>query len=492
MRLSEKSLSLLPASVARPTYDRSKVVGSIVHLGLGSFHRAHQAMFTEAVLASGDLQWGIVGAGLISADKKNALLPQDCLYALAEKGADAESVRVIGALVDVLGGADDSARLLAKMSDVSTRIVSITVTEKGYYLDPATATLQLQAPAIVADLAAPAAPQTVLGLIVHALKSRRAAGIPPFTVLSCDNLPSNGKLAKAAVLAFAREVDGELAAWIEAHVCFPCTMVDRITPATTDADRAHVAQVLGLEDAWPVVTEQFVQWVIEDNFSMGRPDWTLGGAIFSDEIERWENMKLRCLNGSHSTLAYLGQLTGRETVADAMQLPLITDILDALWVEMREVLQAPKGVDAAAYVESLKQRFRNPALKHRTAQIASDGSQKLPQRLLAPLRDRLARGLASPTIATAIAAWMHYAVKIAQTPGGVLGDPLAGEILPAARQSCDAATIVGNLLALDKIFGTDLPVNDAFRALLTEKFVELAKNPAVATATQIRFQGSAD
>ena len=393
---------------------------------------------------------------------------------------------MIGSIIDVLGGPEDAGALLARMSDGVTRIVSITVTEKGYYLDPATGTLQLSAPAIAADLATPAAPKTVLGLIVEALKRRKEAGIPPFTVLSCDNLPNNGKLAKAAVLAFAAQVDSQLECWIAANVSFPCTMVDRITPATTDADRQHVSALIGMQDAWPVVTEEFVQWVIEDDFTMGRPDWSVGGAIFSDEIERWENMKLRCLNGAHSTLAYLGQLTGRETVADAMQLPFITDILDPLWIEIREVLHAPKGVDTAAYVESLKQRFRNPALKHRTAQIASDGSQKLPQRLLAPLRERIARGLPSPMIATAIAAWMHYAVKIAHTPDGVLADPLAADILARARRASDAQGIVDSLLSLDKIFGDDLPVNAGFRAQLSAAFIGLANDPAVATAAQIR------
>ena len=485
MQLSQSTLDQLPSSVARPTYDRSKVTGSIVHLGIGAFHRAHQAMFTEAVLASGDLAWGIVGAGVISADMKNALVPQDGLYTLAEMSAEGERVKVIGSIVEVLGGPEEADKLLAKMSDISTRIVSITVTEKGYYLDPATGKLQLQAPAIAADLANPAAPKTILGLIVQALKNRKAAGITPFTVMSCDNLPHNGKLAKAATLAFAREVDAELATWIEANVTFPSTMVDRITPATTDADRAHVTEVIGMTDAWPVVTEEFVQWVIEDEFTMGRPDWTVGGAIFSDELVAWENMKLRCLNGSHSTLSYLGQLTGRETVADAMQSQLITDVLEPLWLEIREVLKAPKGVNTAEYVESLKKRFRNPALKHRTAQIASDGSQKLPQRLLAPLRDRIAKGLASPAIATAIAAWMHYAVKIANTPDGVLNDPLAAEILPQAKLATKAEEIVGNLLALDKIFGTDLPANAEFRAVVVEKFIDLAKNPAVASAAQI-------
>ena len=203
----------------------------------------------------------------------------------------------------MLGGEDDDGVLLEKMCAPTTRIVTLTVTEKGYYLDPASGKLQLQVSAIQADLANPATPKTILGLIVQALRRRKLAGTPPFTVLSCDNLPSNGKLAKAAIVAFAHEVDPELALWVAANVSFPCTMVDRITPATTDADRASIQAMMGMEDAGPVVTEDFVQCVIEDNFTMGRPDWTIGGAVFSDEIEAWENMKLRCLNGTHSTLA---------------------------------------------------------------------------------------------------------------------------------------------------------------------------------------------
>ena len=488
MRLCEAALCSVPATVARPAYDRRKVVGSIVHIGLGAFHRAHQAMFTDAVLASGDLAWGIVGASLNSEGMKNALEPQDGLYVLAELGADSECVRVIGSIVELLGGAADADKLLAKMSDVSTRIVSLTVTEKGYYLDLATGTLQLQAPAIAADLLMTATPKTALGFIVQSLRNRKAAGLPPFTVLSCDNLPNNGRLAKAAVLAFARQVDAGLAAWIETHVSFPCTMVDRITPATTDADRAHIAELSGVEDAWPVVTEQFVQWVIEDDFTMGRPDWTIGGAIFSDEIECWESMKLRCLNGAHSTLSYLGQLSARETVADAMQYRFITDVLDALWLEIRAVLKAPKGIDPARYVESLKQRFRNPALKHRTAQIACDGSQKLPQRLLAPLRERLAAGLASPAIATAIAGWMHFVVNAAYTPGAVLNDPLVEELLAKARSSVNGFRIVDNLLSIEKIFGLDLPANESFKGELLDKFIELAASSEVGTCEQIRFK----
>jgi fructuronate reductase len=262
-------------------------------------------------------------------------------------------------------------------------------------------------------------------------------------------------------------------------------MVDRITPATTEADRAQVDSQLGMHDAWPIVTEGFVQWVIEDDFTMGRPDWTLGGAVFSSEIEAWESMKLRCLNGAHSTIAYMGQLTGCETVADAMQMPLITNLLDDLWNEVLQVLKPPSGVDPAVYVEQLKERFRNPALKHRTLQIAMDGSQKLPQRLLATVRERQAQGMASPALATAIAAWMHFVVKTAHTPGGVLNDPLSVEILDKAKISLQANEIVRSLLSISKIFGTDLALDASFESELLTCFNALAANPEVATASQI-------
>ena len=485
MQLSEKNLNQLPAAVLRPTYDRSQVTASIVHLGVGAFHRAHQAVMTDAVLASGDLGWGIIGAGLMTPGTRDALMPQDGLYTLVVRSAESEQLQVVGAIVDLLGGEADLPKVLAHMAAPSTRIVSLTVTEKGYYLDVASGQLLLNAPMVAADLANPSQPKTILGLIVQALRLRRAAGVPPFTVLSCDNLPNNGKTARAAVLAFANQIDSELATWIRDEVRFPCTMVDRITPATTDADRAYVNRQLGMLDAWPIITEGFVQWVIEDDFSLGRPDWTLGGAVFSNEIEAWEAMKLRCLNGAHSTLAYMGQLTGRETVADAMAMPLITGLLDDLWAEVLEVLHAPTGVDPADYVEQLKKRFRNPALKHRTLQIAMDGSQKLPQRLLATLRERLARGLPSPALAKAIAGWMHFAVKTAHTPGGVLNDPLSSDILMQAKISPQPATIIDSLLSIQKIFGTDLAAHAGFKADLLAGFCELAQNPEVSTAPQI-------
>jgi fructuronate reductase len=485
MQLNDRNLVNLPTQVICPHYDRSRVTPSIVHLGVGAFHRAHQAVMTDAVLASGDLAWGIVGVGLMTSSTKDALVPQGGLYTVLERSAEAEQLRVVGSIVELLGGEADLSEVLARMCAPSTRIVSLTVTEKGYYLDVASGQLLLNAPMVAADLANPAQPKTILGLIVQALRQRRAAGVPPFTVLSCDNLPNNGKTARAAVLAFSHQIDSSLAKWIRDEVHFPCTMVDRITPATTDADRAYVNSQLGMTDAWPIVTEGFVQWVIEDSFSMGRPDWTLAGAVFSNEIEAWEAMKLRCLNGAHSTLAYLGQLTGRETVADAMQLPLITDLLNDLWVEVLEVLKAPSGIDPTDYVEQLKERFRNPALKHRTLQIAMDGSQKLPQRLLATLRERLARGLPSPALATALAGWMHFAVKTAHTAGGVLNDPLSSDILFQAKIGTQPIQIIDSLLSIQQIFGTDLAVHAGFKAELLNRFIDLAKNPDVITARQI-------
>jgi len=487
MQLCNQNLALLPQQVLRPHYDRSQVTPSIVHLGIGAFHRAHQALMTDDVLASGDLRWGIVGAGLMTSSTKDALAPQDGLYCLVERSSKAETLRVVGSVVELLGGEGDLGVVLERMAAPNTRIVSLTVTEKGYYLDVSSGELLLDAPMVAADLANPTRPRTILGLIVQALGQRRSAGVPPFTVMSCDNLPNNGKTARAAILAFARQIDAELAAWIEAQVRFPCTMVDRITPATTDADRAHVNTQLGMQDAWPIVTEGFVQWVIEDDFTMGRPDWTLGGAVFSNEIEAWEAMKLRCLNGAHSTLAYFGQLTGRETVADAMQMPLITDLLDNLWAEVLQVLKAPSGVDPAVYVDQLKERFRNPALKHRTLQIAMDGSQKLPQRLLATLRERQTRGLASPALATAVAAWMHFVVKAAHTPGGTLNDPLSAELLVKARIGLQANEIVRSLLSISKIFGPDLAQDAGFVGELLAQFSALAAEPKVATADCIIY-----
>lgn len=475
MLLNNATLASLPAQVATPAYDRTQVTCGIVHLGLGAFHRAHQAYYTDQVLAD-DLTWGIIGAGVISREMQEALTPQEGLYTLAQSSIDGEALRVIGSVIEVLGGTEDAEKLLAKMAHMSTRIVSITVTEKGYFLDPATGALRVDAAPIAADLQTPEAPKTVPGLIVAALRARWQNQQTPFTVMSCDNLANNGVLVKRAVLAYASLIDKDLAAWIEKEVAFPCTMVDRITPATTDADRARISEKIGLQDHWPVVTEQFSQWVIEEHFTQGRPAWEKGGAIFSTDIESWEMMKLRCLNGAHSTLSYMGQMLGCQTVAEAMSNSTISSYIDSLWQEIIPTFKAPDGADPQAYVKLLKTRFQNPSLRHLTAQIAMDGSQKLPLRLLAPLRYWLEQNKTAPFIEGALAAWMLYVTKTVKQGGAeALKDPMAAQIAQCVNKaSADSACVVSALMSLTAIFG-DLKDDAALRERIVQQADKLQK-----------------
>lgn len=473
LRLSDQALERLPRAVGRPAYDRSALRTGIVHLGVGAFHRAHQAVYTDEALAQGPSDWGIFGVSLRSAATAEALVPQGGLYTLAVRDAAGERLRVVGALRTVVTAPLGLPALLETMAAPDTRIVGLTVTEKGYHLDPATRELDLAAPAVAADLANPRKPATIYGLIVEALRRRRAAGLAPFAVLSSDNLPDNGTVLRRAVLAFAGERDSELAKWISEAAAFPSTMVDRITPATTAEDRAAVERALGLVDAWPVVTEAFSQWVVEDRFPLGRPAWEAGGAVFSSDIAAWERMKLRMLNGAHSALAYLGQLKGRETVDAAIAEPEVAALVEGLWRETAETFTAPS--DPADYARALMARFRNPTLAHRTAQIAMDGSQKLPGRLLEPLRHRLAKSAPCRHLTAAVAAWMAYAVRQARTGGaGALDDPLAQTIAQRVLGAgASPASLVAALLSIEAIFGRDLPESDALRAGLVEEIGRL-------------------
>src|SRR5436309_14901375 len=411
-RLSDATLGRLPHDVPRPRYDRSAVATGIVHLGLGAFQRAHQAMYTEAALNEGDCRWGIVGASLRSPTVRDALKPQDGLYTLAVRGADGERLQVIGAIKDVLVAPGNSEALLDVLCDPSVMIVTLTVTEKGYCYDPATTALDEKHPDIVHDLADPMRPHTVPGFLVEALRRRRGAKISSFTVLCCDNLPHNGSTVAALVTRFAALRDPGLAGYIRNEVPFPSTMVDRITPATTPEDRAAISARLGLEDAAPVVTEPFSQWVIEDRFPEGRPDWSFAGAEFVTDVAPYENMKLRLLNGSHSTLAYLGYLAGYETVADTMKDENYRRLAAGVMDDAATTLKMPPGVDVEAYKRALLERYENPALKHRTWQICMDGSQKLPQRLLGSIRERLAMGAPSNRLIMGVAGWMRYATGV--------------------------------------------------------------------------------
>jgi fructuronate reductase len=482
-RLSHKTLTALPTSVKRPSYDIASVKPGIVHLGVGAFHRAHQAVMTEAVLASGDKDWGIVAASLRSADTRDALGPQDGLYTVSVKASEGETLAVIGAIREVIVAPDSPERLIAVMAHPGIRIVSLTVTEKGYCHDPATGTLNEAHPDIIHDLAHPDCPRTAPGYIIAALMRRRAAGVPPFTVLCCDNLPSNGKTVHRVLSRLAELVDPALGEFVRTKVACPCTMVDRIVPATTDDDRKRISAVLGVKDAWPVVTEPFTQWVIEDHFPTGRPQWELAGAQFAGDVEPFEHMKLRLLNGAHSTLAYLGALAGHETVALASNDPLFIGLLRGLWQEAIPTLLQPEGQDLAAYSKALLARFQNRAIRHLTHQIAMDGSQKLPQRLLGTIRDNLAAGRSISHLSLGVAGWMRYVTG--DDEKGVrfeIRDPLAAKLKDIVQSAgTDTASLCDGLLGIDSIFGTDLPRNDVFRATVLMHLESLLANGAART-----------
>jgi fructuronate reductase len=465
-RLSRTALTQLPPAVARPAYDVAAVTCGIVHLGIGAFHRAHMAVMTDAVLAAGDLGWGIIAASLRSADTRDALMPQDGLYTVAVKASDGETLQVIGAIGDVIVAPEKPERLIAAMADPAIRIVSLTVTEKGYCHDPVSGTLNEAHPDIVHDLANMAQPRSAPGFIVAALARRKAAGIPAFTVLCCDNLPSNGRTVKRVLTRMAELVDPALGEHLRTTLACPCTMVDRIVPATTDDDRGRISGVLGVTDAWPVVTEPFIQWVIEDNFPQGRPRWELARAQFARNVEPFEHMKLRLLNGAHSTLAYLGAVAGHETVAQASHDPVFIALLRGLWLEAIPTLAQPEGQDLAAYCEALLVRFQNTAIRHRLHQIAMDGSQKLPQRLLGTIRDNLAAGRPITHLALGVAGWMRYVMGTNEAgEAHALNDPLAGRLSEIAKDAGrDAERLADGLLGLEVVFGRDLSGSAVFRA----------------------------
>lgn len=474
-RLSDITVGALPPEVARPAYDRNALKTGIVHLGIGAFMRAHMAEATEAAIAAGDLRWGITGVSLRQADTRDALEPQNGLYTLAIRDADEEgqprqSLQVIGAVRHLLVAPENPGAVLNAIAAADTRIVSLTVTEKGYCHDPATGSLRLDHPDIVHDLAHASAPRSAIGMLVYGLQQRFKQGQGPLTLMSLDNLPANGQVLRAAVLRFAQEIDPSLAPRIADECRFPCSMVDRIVPKTTDADRAAVSQTLGATDAWPVLGEPFFDWAIEDQFAADRPDWTLGGARFVENAEPFEKLKLRMVNGTHSSLAYLGAMAGWQTVDHAItQAPLREHIEALMRDEIEPTLPALPGLDLAAYRANLLARYANPALAHRTHQIAMDGSQKLPQRLLGTVRDRLALQLPIPRMALGVAAWMHYLRGVDELGHGYrIDDPHASELAALYAQSLGQGAspeAVQTMLGYAPVFG-DLADNAALIAAL--------------------------
>jgi fructuronate reductase len=476
MRLSSKTLPSVAAGVALPGYDRAAARPGIVHLGVGAFARAHQAAYVEECMARGETGWGIVGASLRSPDMRDALAPQDGLYTMAVRSGEGARLRVIGALREVLVAPESPAALIARMADPAIRIVTLTVTEKGYCHDPASGTLDESHPDIIHDVQNASAPRSAPGLLVAALAARKAAGARPFTVLPCDNLPANGKTVKRVLARLAALTSPDLGRWVEDEVACPSTMVDRIVPATTPEDRAAVAAALGMEDAWPVMTEPFTQWVVEDDFPAGRPDLASVGVEMAADVEPFEHMKLRLLNGSHSAMAYLGYLAGYETIADTIGDPAFSRFVQAMMdEEVTPTLRMPPSVDLPGYKAALLRRWSNPALKHRTWQIAMDGSQKLPQRLLVPIRERLALGAPIGRMAMTIAGWMRYVAGTDERGRPIdVSDPLA-DVLRAAADAAGPSPdrLAPALLAIAQVFGRDLPADPRFREAVTQALTTL-------------------
>jgi fructuronate reductase len=485
-RLNDAALKGLPAGVARPAYDRARVKTGVAHLGIGAFHRAHQAVVFDDALASGDLRWGVLGASLRSPGVRDQLNPQDGLYTLVVRDGADEHLRVIGAGRGVLVGPEDPAALVAAMADAEVHIVTLTVTEKGYRLDPATGDLLLDDPDVAADLADISAPRTAPGFIVAALQARKAAGLKPFTVISCDNLPHNGQRIRAGVLAMASRIDPALAAWIEAEGAFPQTMIDRIVPATTPDDVARLTARLGVEDQGMVKAEPFTQWVIEDWFAGERPDFAAFGVRLTDAVEPWEDAKLRLLNGAHSAVAYLGALSGYEHVHEAVAVPAFRAFIEALWDQAQTTLNPPPGLDLAAYRDELMARFSNSAVMHRTRQIAMDGSQKLPQRLLAGAAERLTAGQGIEAMALGVAAWMRWQEGVTESGEAVVvDDPLAARTAELIAASENDEAEVRALLTLSAVFPTALATDRRFVEAVTGAFLSLREHGAVEAARRV-------
>jgi fructuronate reductase len=432
MALNNGALGQYAGAARVPNYDRSDVTAGILHLGIGAFHRAHQAVYVDDLLRDAS-DWGILGASLRRVDTKTALAPQDGLYTLAVRDGETITTRIIGSILKVLGWAQDADTILAAIADPRIRIISLTVTEKGYCRMLSGGDLDRALPVIADDLAG-RMPQSVPGILVAGLEWRRRNNAGPVTVLSCDNLPENGASTRRVVRQFAQISNPELVPWIDVNVTFPATMVDRITPATTPAEIDAVNAISGLSDAWPITTESFSQWVIEDDFAAGRPSFEAVGARMVADVRPFETMKLRILNGAHSTLAYAGGLMGYEFVADAVVDPALSARLTR--TVMEEIIPTlDLSADLlAAYWDALLVRFANKALRHRLDQIAQDGSQKLSQRLLSPIRENLLANRSVSGMAFGVAAWIVW-IERRRALGFDLVDPMANRLFALARQA---------------------------------------------------------
>lgn len=438
----------------------------IVHLGIGAFHRAHQAVYTDAYMRkSGDYNWFIAGVSLRSATVAEQLNPQDGYYTVQVSSAQGQEEQIVQSVAKVLVAPEDPQAVLSLMAESSCKVISLTVTEKGYCHDPSTGNLNNQHPDILHDVAHLESPKTAIGYIVSALKTRFDSGTSAPTILCCDNLPENGDTVSKIVCQFAQQVSDELATWIKQNVAFPNTMVDRIVPATTPEDIAKLSDDTNYTDCGMVKTEAFTQWVIEDNFADSRPRWEDVGAHIVNNVELFEKAKLRLLNGAHSSLAYAGFLSGYEYVSEVMEDASLNRYIGILMrSEISPTVTAPTGLDIEKYIADLLERFSNPALFHKTYQIAMDGSQKMPQRLLHTIEERLEAGQSIECLSFAVAAWLRYTMAFdAKGDEIIVQDPLAETLYDVQKRDFyDIDKLVRGYLDLTQIFSQMLSENGVF------------------------------
>jgi len=462
--------------------DADRATAGIVHIGIGAFHRAHQAVYTDVAMRSKGGNWRIIGVSLRSTDIVDALNAQDCAFTVIERHPDGPKALRITSLSKAIAASRDIAPVLDALTDPAIGIVTITVTEKAYGIDRVSGAVQAEHPAVKHDLANSTTPTGLLGILVAGLKRRKQAGIRPFTIVSCDNLPSNGVLLRNGVIDFATRVDPALAGWIEENVSFPSTMVDRITPAATVRTFEDAKILTGLDDPAAIETEPFSQWVIEDDFPDGRPAWEEAGAILVHDVEPYELMKLRMLNGSHSLIAYLGQVGDYRYVRDAMANEAFSQLVAQHMKNAAATMAPLAGIDFSDYGGELVERFRNPEIAHETRQIAMDGTEKLPQRIFSPACDLPQESKMLGTFALCFAAWMavmRQRVNTAQD-GAVelLNDPRANEIMEALADHQDATAIYEKLSGLKGWMPKQLQDSQFWREAVIERLSILMSDGA--------------
>ncbi|MBD2810605.1 fructuronate reductase [Xenorhabdus sp. Vera] len=491
----EKNLVNAMISVPLPDWTTERLTARIVHLGCGAFHRAHQVVYTHHLLEQTGSDWGYCEVNLMS--QQSALLienlkKQSMCYTVAEKSQDVTTLKIIGSIKEAMHPLIDGAQaIIEKMASSDVAIISLTVTEKGYCINAATGHLDLNNPLIIHDLATPSSPRSAIGYITAALKLRFERQLSPVTILSCDNVRENGHVARQAVLDLARLQDETLAHWIEQRVTFPSTMVDRIVPAVTPETLTEIARLSGWKDPCAIACESFRQWVIEDNFANGRPDWDRVGAQFVEDVTPFEMMKLRMLNGAHSFLAYLGYLGGYAHISDTIANVDYRRAVHTLMLnEQVPTLLMPENTDLVTYAEKLLERFANPSLKHQTWQIAMDGSQKLPQRLLDSIQWHIEKGSDYRYLALGIAAWMRYVSGVDEQGQPIdVRDPLKAVFAAIYAKHGLSVAVVEELLAIESIFGEKLIKNRDFVGNVVKAYQRLLDVGARQTVAILCSQG---